>query len=135
VVDSRLQRQVTQKGLKVEKVATGFMLLATLTPEDGSRDKTALSAILARNVMNEIRRLKGVGKAQLYGSERAMRIWIDPRKRIGFNLTPNDVADAIAAQNAQSAPGSIGNPHARGTPEITANVVVCGQLSTPEEFA
>jgi len=135
VVESRLPRPVTQQGLQVEKVSTGFLLLATLTSEDGSLDETALSDILARNVMNEIRRLKGVGKAQLYGSERAMRIWIDPQKLIGFNLTPNDVALAIAAQNAQVAPGSIGDLPARGTQEITANVVVKGQLSTPEEFA
>ncbi|AVD83192.1 multidrug efflux RND transporter permease subunit [Pseudomonas sp. SWI6] len=135
VVESRLPRPVTQQGLQVEKVSTGFLLLATLTSEDGSLDETALSDILARNVMNEIRRLKGVGKAQLYGSERAMRIWIDPAKLIGYQLTPNDVAAAIAAQNAQVAPGSIGDLPARGTQEITANVVVKGQLSTPEEFA
>ncbi|NIF25198.1 multidrug efflux RND transporter permease subunit [Pantoea sp. Tr-811] len=135
VVESRLPRQVTQQGLQVEKVSTGFLLLGTLTSTDGNLDETALSDILARNVMNEIRRLKGVGKAQLYGSERAMRIWIDPRKLIGFNLTPNDVSDAIAAQNAQVAPGSIGDLPARGSQEITANVVVKGQLSTPEEFA
>ena len=135
VVESRLPRPVTQQGLQVEKVSTGFLLLATLTSEDGSLDETALSDILARNVMNEIRRLKGVGKAQLYGSERAMRIWIDPRKLIGFNLTPNDVAEAIAAQNAQVAPGSIGDLPSRPTQEITANVVVKGQLSLPEEFA
>ena len=135
VVESRLPRPVTQQGLQVEKVSTGFLLLATLTSEDGKLDETALSDILARNVMDEIRRHKGVGKAQLYGSERAMRIWIDPRKLIGFNLTPNDVAEAIAAQNAQVAPGSIGDLPSRGTQEITANVVVKGQLSTPEEFA
>lgn len=135
VVESRLPRQVTQQGLQVEKVSTGFLLLGTLTSEDGSLDETALSDLLARNVMNEIRRLKGVGKAQLYGSERAMRIWIDPRKLIGFDLTPNDVVQAIAAQNAQVAPGSIGDLPARPTQEITANVVVKGQLSSPEEFA
>ncbi len=99
VVESRLPRPVTQQGLQVEKVSTGFLLLATLT--------SGMSDILARNVMDEIRRLKGVGKAQLYGSERAMRIWIDPRKLIGFNLTPNDVAEAIAAQNAQVAPAAL----------------------------
>ncbi|WP_288377426.1 efflux RND transporter permease subunit, partial [uncultured Pseudomonas sp.] len=135
VVESRLPRPVTQQGLQVEKVSTGFLLLGTLTSEDGSYDEIALSDLLARNVMNEIRRLKGVGKAQLYGSERAMRIWIDPAKLVGFKLTPQDVADAIAAQNAQVAPGSIGDLPARATQEITANVVVKGQLSTPEEFA
>jgi len=135
VVESRLPRPVTQQGLQVEKVSTGFLLLATLTSTDGKLDETALSDILARNVMDEIRRLKGVGKAQLYGSERAMRIWIDPRKLVGFNLTPNDVADAIAGQNAQVAPGSIGYLPSRSTQEITANVVVQGQLSTPQAFA
>ncbi|WP_313646184.1 efflux RND transporter permease subunit [Pseudomonas sp.] len=135
VVESRLPRQVTQQGLQVEKVSTGFLLLGTLTSEDGSLDETALSDLLARNVMNEIRRLKGVGKAQLYGSERAMRIWIDPARLIGLNLTPDDVSAAVAAQNAQVAPGSIGDLPARDTQEITANVVVKGQLSTPQEFA
>ncbi|WP_313739252.1 efflux RND transporter permease subunit [Pseudomonas sp.] len=135
VVESRLPRAVTQQGLQVEKVSTGFLLLGTLTSVDGSLDETALSDILARNVMNEIRRLKGVGKAQLYGSERAMRIWIDPRKLVGYNLTPVDVTDAIAAQNAQVAPGSLGDLPGRKTQEITANVVVNGQLSTPEAFA
>ncbi|MDR0212229.1 MAG: multidrug efflux RND transporter permease subunit [Pseudomonas putida] len=135
IVESRLPRTVTQNGLQVEKVSSGFLLLVTLSSDDPALDETALSDFLARNVMNEIRRLSGVGKAQLYGSERAMRIWIDPRKLIGFNLTPEDVNAAITAQNAQVAPGSIGDLPGRSGQEITANVLVKGQLSTPEEFA
>ncbi|MFJ4374862.1 multidrug efflux RND transporter permease subunit [Pseudomonas japonica] len=135
IVESRLPRAVTQQGLQVEKVSTGFLLLVTLSSEDPRLDETALSDFLARNVMNEIRRLPGVGKAQLYGSERAMRVWIDPQKLIGFNLTPEDVNNAIAAQNAQVAPGSIGDLPGRAGQEITANVLVKGQLSSPEEFA
>ena len=135
IVESRLPRAVTQQGLQVEKVSTGFLLLVTLTAEDDTLDEVALSDFLARNVMNEIRRLEGVGKAQLYGSERAMRIWIDPQKLIGFNLTPEDVNNAIAAQNAQVAPGSIGDLPGRSGQQITANVLVKGQLSSPEEFA
>ncbi|MFK3907149.1 multidrug efflux RND transporter permease subunit [Pseudomonas monteilii] len=135
VVESRLPRPVTQQGLQVEKVSTGFLLLATLTSADGRLDEIALSDYLARNVMNEVRRLEGVGKAQLYGSERAMRVWIDPRKLIGLGLTPTDVVDAITAQNAQVAPGSIGDLPGRPTQEITANVIVKGQLSDPAEFA
>ena len=135
VVESRLPRPVTQQGLQVEKVSTGFLLLATLTSKDGRLDEIALSDYLARNVMNEVRRLEGVGKAQLYGSERAMRVWIDPRKLVGLGLTPTDVVDAITAQNAQVAPGSIGDLPGRATQEITANVIVKGQLSDPAEFA
>ncbi|KQN45048.1 acriflavine resistance protein B [Pseudomonas sp. Leaf48] len=134
-VESRLPQAVIQQGLQVEKVSSGFLLLITLTSSDGKLDDVALSDYLARNVMNEIKRLDGVGKAQLYGSERAMRVWIDPQKLIGFNLTPADVNSAIVAQNAQVAAGSMGDLPTRSTQEITATVLVKGQLSTPEEFA
>jgi len=134
-VESRLPQAVTQQGLQVDKVSAGFLLLITLTSNDGKLDDVALSDYLARNVMNEIKRLDGVGKAQLYGAERAMRIWIDPQKLLAFNLTPADVNAAIVAQNAQVSAGSIGDLPARTTQEMTATVLVKGQLSTPEEFA
>ncbi|POF43588.1 multidrug efflux RND transporter permease subunit [Pseudomonas laurylsulfativorans] len=134
-VESRLPQAVIQQGLQVEKVSSGFLLLITLTSSDGKLDDVALSDYLARNVMNEIKRLDGVGKAQLYGAERAMRIWIDPRKLLAFNLTPADVNTAIVAQNAQVSAGSIGDLPTRTTQEITATILVKGQLSTPEEFA
>ncbi|BBP65538.1 multidrug efflux RND transporter permease subunit [Pseudomonas sp. Cab53] len=134
-VESRLPQAVTQQGLQVDKVSAGFLLLITLTSSDGKLDDVALSDYLARNVMNEIKRLDGVGKAQLYGAERAMRIWIDPQKLLAFNLTPADVNAAIVAQNAQVSAGSIGDLPARTTQEMTATVLVKGQLSTPEEFA
>ncbi len=135
VVESRLPQAVIQQGLQVEKVSAGFLLLITLTASDGKLDDVALSDYLARNVMNEIKRLDGVGKASLYGAERAMRIWIDPQKLIAFNLTPADVNAAIVAQNAQVSAGSIGDLPTRNTQQITATVLVKGQLSSPEEFA
>ncbi len=88
VVESRLPQAVNQQGLQVEKVSAGFLLLIALTSSDGKLDDVALSDYLARNVMNEIKRLDGVGKAQLYGAERAMRIWIDPRKVDRFQPDP-----------------------------------------------
>ncbi|MEN5090654.1 efflux RND transporter permease subunit [Pseudomonas protegens] len=134
-VEPRLPQAVTQQGLQVEKVSAGFLLLITLTSNDGRLNDVALSDYLARNVMNEIRRVDGVGKAQLYGAERAMRIWLDPQKLIGFNLTPADVNAAISAQNAQVPAGSIGDLPNPSSQEITATILVKGQLTTPEEFA
>ncbi|WP_047286956.1 efflux RND transporter permease subunit [Pseudomonas protegens] len=134
-VEPRLPQAVTQQGLQVEKVSAGFLLLITLTSSDGRLNDVALADYLARNVMNEIRRLDGVGKAQLYGAERAMRIWLDPQKLIGFNLTPADVNAAVAAQNAQVPAGSIGDLPNPASQEITATILVKGQLSSPEEFA
>ncbi|MDF2397401.1 multidrug efflux RND transporter permease subunit [Pseudomonas sp. 3MA1] len=134
-VEPRLPQAVTQQGLQVEKVSAGFLLLITLTSNDGRLSNVGLSDYLARNVMNEIRRVDGVGKAQLYGAERAMRIWVDPQKLVGFNLTPADVNAAVAAQNAQVPAGSIGDLPNPSSQEITATILVKGQLTTPEEFA
>ncbi|HCF4815130.1 TPA: efflux RND transporter permease subunit, partial [Pseudomonas aeruginosa] len=76
----------------------------------------------------------GVGQAQLFGTERAMRIWIDPNKLIGLNLTPADVTAAIQAQNALVAGGTLGALPSPGTQQIAATVVVNGQLTSPEQF-
>ncbi|MFJ3486048.1 multidrug efflux RND transporter permease subunit [Pseudomonas sp. NPDC090202] len=135
VVEPRLPRAVTQQGLQIEETSAGFLMIAALSSTDGRLDSTALSDYLARNVVNELKRLDGVGKAQLFGSERAMRIWIDPQKLVAFNLTPTDVTQAITEQNAQVAAGSIGDLPSSSTQELTATVMVKGQLSTPQEFA
>ena len=78
--------------------------------------------------------MQGVGQAQLFGTERAMRIWIDPAKLVGFNLTPADVNAAIAAQNAQVASGTHRRPAEPADQQISATVVVKGQLTTAEQF-
>ncbi|WP_426469886.1 efflux RND transporter permease subunit, partial [Salmonella enterica] len=78
------------------------------------------------NVLNEIKRVPGVGQAQLFGTERAMRIWIDPNKLIGLSLTPADVTAAIQAQNALVAGGTLGALPSPGSQQIAATVVVNG---------
>lgn len=135
VVEPRLPRAVTQQGMQIEETSAGFLMIASLTSMDGRLDEIALSDYLARNVVNELKRLDGVGKAQLFGSERAMRIWIDPQKLVAFNLTPAEVSQAIAEQNVQVSAGSIGDLPSSADQELTATVMVKGQLSTPQEFA
>ncbi|GFM48791.1 multidrug efflux RND transporter permease subunit [Pseudomonas cichorii] len=135
VIEPRLPRAVSQQGLQLEEISAGFLMIATLTSMDGRLDEIALSDYLTRNVITEVKRLKGVGKAQLFGSERAMRIWIDPQKLVAFNLTPADVSQAIAEQNVQVSAGSIGDLPSSTDQELTATVMVKGQLSTPQEFA
>lgn len=135
VVEPRLPRAVTQQGLQIEETSAGFLMIATLTSMDGRLDEIALSDYLTRNVVNELKRLDGVGKAQLFGSERAMRIWIDPQKLVAFNLTPADVSLAISEQNVQVSAGSIGDLPSSSDQELTATVMVKGQLSSPQEFA
>jgi len=130
----RLPAAVTQQGVRVDKARSNFLLFTILSSDDPNWDTVALGDYASRNVLPEIQRIKGVGQAQLFGTEKAMRIWIDPAKLVGFNLSPADVNTAIAQQNAQVASGTIGDlPVARGQ-QITATVVVTGQLATVEQF-
>ncbi|VXC67861.1 efflux RND transporter permease subunit [Massilia sp. 9I] len=130
----RLPAAVNQQGVRVDKVRANFLLFTILSSDDPKWDPIALGDYASRTVLPEIQRIKGVGTAQLFGTERAMRIWIDPAKLVGFRLSPADVNNAIRSQNAQVASGTIGElPLAKGQ-EINATVVVTGQLSTVEQF-
>ena len=130
----RLPAAVTQQGVRVDKARSNFLLFTILSSDDPNWDTIALGDYASRNVLPEIQRIKGVGQAQLFGTEKAMRIWIDPAKLVGFNLSPSDISAAIAQQNAQVASGTIGDlPVAKGQ-QISATVVVTGQLSTVEQF-
>ncbi|MDB5990538.1 MAG: acriflavine resistance protein, partial [Herbaspirillum sp.] len=133
-VEARLPASVTQQGVQVVKSRSNFLQFVTISSEDGKLDPVALGDYASRNVLNEIRRVPGVGTAQLFGTERAMRIWIDPAKLYSYKLTPDDVSSAIRAQNAQVASGTLGDLPSDGSLQISATVVVTGQLSSVEEF-
>ncbi|MFK0331917.1 multidrug efflux RND transporter permease subunit [Rhizobium sp. NPDC090275] len=133
-VEPRLPRTVTQQGLRVDRAGTSFLMMVVLKSDDGSTDAIGLGDYLNRNVIGEIRRIPGVGSAQLFSTQRAMRVWMDPEKMLGLNLTAADVTAAITAQNAQVAAGQIGaSPNASGQ-QISTIVNVPGQLTTPAEF-
>ena len=133
-MEPRLPRIVTQQGVQVQKASSSFLMAVALTSTDGSFDVVGLGDYLSRNVLGELRRINGVGRAQLFATERAMRIWMDPDKMVGLNLTAGDVIAAIEAQNAQVAAGRIGAQPAPETQQISAGVLVKGQLTSPEEF-
>lgn len=133
-VEARLPRAVIQQGILIEEASSAVLQIITLTSTDGSLDEVGLGDFMVRNVLGEIRRIPGVGRATLYSTERALRIWVDPAKLVGFNLTADDVNAAITAQNAQVASGSIGAEPSNPRQAVSALVLVKGQLSSPEEF-
>jgi len=133
-VEPRLPQAVTQQGLRVEQAGTSFLMMVALTSVDGNTDAIGLGDYLSRNVVGELRRVPGVGSAQLFATQRSMRIWMDPDKMLGLSLTSSDVIGAIQAQNSQVAAGRIGaSPNPVGQ-QISATVNVQGQLTSPEEF-
>jgi multidrug efflux pump len=133
-VEARLPRAVIQQGILIEEASSAVLQIITLTSTDGSLDEVGLGDFMVRNVLGEIRRIPGVGRATLYSTERSLRIWIDPDRLVGYGLTADDVTRAISAQNAQVASGSLGAEPSSPSNRITALVLVKGQLSSPEEF-
>ncbi|HEV7337713.1 MAG TPA: efflux RND transporter permease subunit [Bosea sp. (in: a-proteobacteria)] len=133
-VEPRLPQTVVQQGMRVEQAGTGFLMLVTLTSPDGKVDAIGLGDYLNRNVLGEIRRISGVGSAQLFATQRSMRIWMDPEKMLGLGLTSADVIAAVRAQNAQVAAGRIGAQPNPINQQLSATVLVKGQLTSPEQF-
>ncbi len=130
----RLPQAVTQQGVRVDKSRSNFLLFTMLSSSNPAIDPIALGDYASRTVVPELQRLPGIGQAQLFGSERAMRVWIDPAKLAGLNLSSADVTNAIRAQNAQVASGTIGDLPNIGGQGISATVVVNGQLANVEQF-
>lgn len=133
-VEARLPQAVVQQGVTVSRTRSNLLLFANLISTDGSHSPVALGDYLARNVINELKRVPGVGVAQLFGTERAMRVWIDPNKLMAYKLTPTNVVEAIKSQNAQFSAGVLGDLPAPSSQKMATSIVITGQLTTPEEF-
>ncbi|MFH0302858.1 multidrug efflux RND transporter permease subunit [Bradyrhizobium sp. 31Argb] len=133
-IQSRLPAAVAAQGVTVEEASAGFLIIVSLTSTDGKLDEVALGDYFSRNVLGELRRLRGVGRAQLFAAQRAMRVWIDPDKMVGLGLTAADINGAIMVQNAQVAAGQIGASPNPVTTDLTATVLVKGQLANTKEF-
>ncbi|WP_321876877.1 multidrug efflux RND transporter permease subunit [Paraburkholderia bannensis] len=133
-VEARLPQAVVQQGVNVVKASNTFLMLVALTSTDGSRDSAQLADYLNRYLLRELKRAPGVGEAELWDSDEAMRIWVDPWRLREYGLTAGDVTSAITAQNAPVTAGTIGDaPFAPGQ-QTSASVDVTGQLDTPAQF-
>ncbi|RRN99674.1 efflux RND transporter permease subunit [Pectobacterium aquaticum] len=134
IVEPRLPQVVRQNGLNVEASSSGFLMIIGLSSKQGQVSDSDLSDYFSRNMLEELRRVEGVGRVQLFGAEKAMRVWIDPVRLNQYRLTVNDISQAITAENAQISPGRTGDSPAVPGQQVTYPLLVKGQLSSPEEF-
>ncbi len=134
VVEPRLPQAVRQNGLNVEAASSGFLMMVGLNSPNGKFTEADLSDYFARKVTDELRRIDGVGKLQAFGSEKAMRIWVDPARMISYRLSVSDITTAITEQNAQVSPGKLGDSPALPQQLTAYPLDVDGQLGTPEAF-
>ena len=131
---SRLPQQVQQQGLTVTKSNPDFLIVAAIYDETDRMTSGAISDYLVSNLQDQVGRLPGVGDFNIFGSQHAMRIWLDPFKLASFQLVPADVTAAIQAQNTQVAAGQIGGAPSPDTQMLNAIVTAKSRLTTPEQF-
>ena len=130
----RLPAEVNQQGIRISKVAAGFLGGIGLRAAAGGPSAEELNNIVASRVLDQIQRVPGVGAVLQFGSEYAMRIWLNADKLHAFNLSAAQVLAAVQAQNAQFASGAIGAWPAVPGQAMTATVTAEGRFTTPEQF-
>ncbi|RTF97591.1 efflux RND transporter permease subunit [Serratia marcescens] len=132
--ESRLPSAVTAQGVTVKKSQSSFLLIVGLYDETDKATMADISDYLVSNLQDPLSRIEGVGDVQVFGSEYAMRIWLDPTRLASYALMPSDVQTAIEAQNTQVSAGKIGDLPAAADQQLTATVKAQSRLQTPEQF-
>jgi multidrug efflux pump len=130
----RLPSEVTQQGVVVAKANAGFLMVVALKSDNPNIDRNRLNDIVGSQVLDQIARVPGVGSTQQFGSEYAMRIWLNPDKLHGYGLSATQVLSAIQTQNVQFAAGSLGSDPAVPGQGFTATVSTEGRFTTPDQF-
>ena len=130
-----LPQEVQQQGIRVNKSSAGFLMVLGFVSADGSMDKYDIADYVAANIREPLSRVNGVGTIQLFGSQYAMRVWLDAEKLAAYALTTDDIVAAIRAQNAQIAAGELGGAPALPGQQINASIVVQTRLQSAEQFA
>ncbi|MET3132904.1 multidrug efflux pump [Oxalobacteraceae bacterium GrIS 1.11] len=129
-----LPAAVTQQGLIVSKATKNFLMVLGFISDNGSMQQVDLGDYVAANVVDPLSRVEGVGDVTLFGSQYAMRIWLDPAKLQSYQLTPADVSAAITAQNTEVSAGELGGAPAVAGQQLNATVSAQSRLQTAEQF-
>jgi len=134
LAQANLPSDVTAQGVKVNKSVKNFMMIIGFVSTDGSLTDADISDYIASNVQDFLSRIPGVGEYTLFGSEYAMRIWLDPSKLYKYSLTVADVENAITAQNIQVSTGELGGLPAVKGQRLDATIIGPSRMQTPAEF-
>lgn len=133
--EPRLPEEVRRNGVIVQKRSNDILQLVALTSEKSRYNTLFLSNYASLNIVDELKRLKGVGDVTIFGAQDySMRVWLKPDRMAQLGLTTTDIANAIRIQNAQNAAGKVGQEPAPDSQQLVYTVTAKGRLLTPEEF-
>ena len=131
---SQLPAQVTTAGLTVQKALTSPLMLIAINSPGGKLSQDFLTNYAMINLQDQIARVKGVSRVQVFGGQYALRVWVEPDKLAKLGVTATDVITAIQTQNNVNPAGQIGGEPIRKGQQFTYTVRTQGRLVTPEEF-
>jgi HAE1 family hydrophobic/amphiphilic exporter-1 len=130
-----LPETVQRQGLTVGKATRNYLMLVGLVSEDGSMDMYDLGDYAVSNIEKVLARVPGVGEVEIFGTQYAMRIWLNPDKLTDYHLTVEDVILALRAYNVEVSAGQFGGAPAVKGQRMNASIMVQSLLKTPDEFA
>ena len=130
-----LPEEVRRQGVTVAKSLPSFLMILTFDSPDGRYDDLFVSNYATLNVIDELRRIPGVGNVQVFGArDYSIRIWLKPDRLAELKLTPADVAAAVREQNTQSAAGRLGDEPTSERVDLTLSVTTQSRLADPAQF-
>ncbi|WP_424932942.1 efflux RND transporter permease subunit [Amaricoccus macauensis] len=134
LVESQLPDTVTNSGVSVTRSTSSILLVGALVSEDGRYDSLQLGDILGSTIEDAVQRTEGVGSINIFGTEYAMRIWLNPDRLYQYQLTPNDVTSAVSEQNTNVTVGSLGDQPVAEGQQFTVSLSAQSQLESVEDF-
>jgi HAE1 family hydrophobic/amphiphilic exporter-1 len=136
IAEPQLPLEVRNIGVTTQKQSPDILMAIGLTSKNNTYSPLYLSNYAYTQIEDTLKRIEGVGNVQLFGAQPySMRIWLNPDLMYSRGLTPDDIVQAIQAQNVQVAPGSIGAEPARPKTEFQLILSTKGRLITPEQFS
>jgi hydrophobe/amphiphile efflux-1 (HAE1) family protein len=130
-----LPEVVQRQGITVGKATRNYLMVVGLISEDGSMDGNDLRDYAQSNLEKVLARVPGVGEVENFGTQYAMRIWLNPDRLVDFGLTLEDVVTALRSYNVEVSAGQFGGAPAVKGQRLNASIIVQSMLKTPDEFA
>ncbi len=134
IANASLPDSVKTKGVTTSKASNDMALMISLYSPNNTYDRVWMKTYADIYLLDKIKRVDGVGSVQVFGSDHAMRIWVNPAKMAELNITASDIVAAINEQNVQAPAGTVGAPPLEAGQEKQATGKIDGRLTTPEEF-
>lgn len=130
-----LPEEVIRAGVTTEKEVNSMLMYLNIVSSDEEQDEQFIFNFTDINILQELKRIDGVGRAEIMGQkEYSMRVWLDPEKMVAYNISANEVIEALQKQNIAAAPGKVGEGSGKITSQLQYVIKYTGKFFEPEQY-